>query len=390
MARVRDLWFRTVPGSDGQKHRQKTKRHPDNGGSKKAKRWLAIWIGLDGKEETKAFTTKVQAMNHGTAKEADRLRGVYVDERRGRLLFREYAQDRWLPSQVHLRTNSLDTYTVHLNAHLIPALGERRIGSLTRADMKAVVARLNKTLAPTTVHTVFAVLRLIMQAAADDGDIPSNPCSRVPLPRITARVVEPLPVEAVLALANAMTPRYQLAVWLGFGLGLRLGEALGLTVSKVEPGAKRVFVHRQAQNGELVELKTRASRRTLPVDDLVLAQIAEHQTRYPAGPGGVLITNRCRRIAQRKSFNECWREAVAKAGLPKGTRFHDLRHFYASGLIKANLNPKVIQTRLGHATIAETMDTYGHLFPDQDDLGRGAIDALLLPSLPEQGRNRQS
>nr|WP_127935191.1 tyrosine-type recombinase/integrase [Nonomuraea polychroma] len=68
----------------------------------------------------------------------------------------------------------------------------------------------------------------------------------------------------------------------------------------------------------------------------------------------------------------------------------NLRHFYASGLIKANLNPKVIQTRLGHATIAETMDTYGHLFPDQGDLGRGAIDAHLLPKITEQGRNRRS
>ncbi|GAA2414630.1 site-specific integrase [Nonomuraea africana] len=390
MARVRDLWFSSVIGPDGQKQRQKTKRHPDNGGSKDSKRWLAVWIGLDGKEETKAFKTKTQAESHGTTKEADRLRGVYVDDRRGRLTFREYAQTRWLPSQVHLRINSLDTYTVHLNAHLIPALGERRIGSLTRADMKAVVARLNKSLAPTTVHTVFAVLRLIMQAAVDDGDIPSNPCSRVPLPRIEARVVEPLPVEAVLALADAMTPRYRLAVWLGFGLGLRLGEALGLTTAKVDAQAKRVYVHRQAQNGQLVELKTKASRRTLPVDDLILTKIEDHQKTYSAGPEGVLITNRCRRIAQRKSFNECWREAVEKAGLPKGTRFHDLRHFYASGLIKANLNPKVIQTRLGHATIAETMDTYGHLFPDQDDLGRGAIDALLIPTITEQGRNRQS
>jgi integrase len=44
-----------------------------------------------------------------------------------------------------------------------------------------------------------------------------------------------------------------------------------------------------------------------------------------------------------------------------GTRFHDLRHFYASALIAANLNPKIIQARLGHATLAETMDTYGHL-----------------------------
>ena len=51
-------------------------------------------------------------------------------------------------------------------------------------------------------------------------------------------------------------------------------------------------------------------------------------------------------------------------------------HFYASTLIAANLNPKVIQARLGHATISETMDTYGHLFPDSEDLGRGAMDAI--------------
>ena len=64
-------------------------------------------------------------------------------------------------------------------------------------------------------------------------------------------------------------------------------------------------------------------------------------------------------------------------GLPQGTRFHDLRHFYASALIGAGLHPKAIQARLGHATIAETMDTYGHLFPDSEEHGRGALDTLL-------------
>ena len=73
--------------------------------------------------------------------------------------------------------------------------------------------------------------------------------------------------------------------------------------------------------------------------------------------------------------------------LPAGTRFHDLRHFYASALIAANLNPKIIQARLGHATLAETMDTYGHLFADTEDLGRTAIDQVLRPVLTEPERN---
>ncbi|MEU7877699.1 tyrosine-type recombinase/integrase [Microbispora bryophytorum] len=117
------------------------------------------------------------------------------------------------------------------------------------------------------------------------------------------------------------------------------------------------------QATKLVPLKTRASRRTVPADDLVLEQITAHMQRYAPGENEVLVTNRSSRPVQRSTFGMCWRTAVATAGLPKGTRFHDLRHFYASSLIRANLNPKVIQARLGHATIAETMDTYGHLFP---------------------------
>src|ERR1700750_3412790 len=76
--------------------------------------------------------------------------------------------------------------------------------------------------------------------------------------------------------------------------------------------------------------------------------------------------------------------------LPKGTRFHDLRHFYASTLIAATLNPKVIQARLAHATITETMDTYGHLFPDAEELGRGSTDGIFAMPLTEQGRNQES
>jgi integrase len=131
----------------------------------------------------------------------------------------------------------------------------------------------------------------------------------------------------------------------------------------------------QMQNRALSPLKTRASRRVVPVDDLVLNAASAHMRRWQPGPGGVLITNRLGRPVQRNSFGHSSREAVRAAGLPEGTRFHDLRHFYASTLIAAGLHPKVIQERLGHATIAETMDTYGHLFPTAEDLGRGAVDA---------------
>ena len=87
------------------------------------------------------------------------------------------------------------------------------------------------------------------------------------------------------------------------------------------------------------------------------------------------------------AFGDIWRAAVKAAGLPEGTRFYSLRCYCASALIAANLNPKMIQSRLGHATIGETMDTYGHLFPDSEDLGRGAIQCALAGALAEQDRS---
>ena len=129
----------------------------------------------------------------------------------------------------------------------------------------------------------------------------------------------------------------------------------------------------------LSPLKTRASRRIVPVDDGVLEAIAEHIRKFPPGPDGFLITNRLRKPVRRSSFGNRWKLAVKKAGLPPRTRFHDLRHFYASTLIAANLHPKTIQARLGHASIVETLDTYGHLFPMAEEDGRGVLDRALAP-----------
>ncbi len=371
MARTKDLW-----------------KNPARRG--RGKRWLAVWTGPDGRESSRAFARKSDADRHGTAMEADQLRGVYVDPRRGAMLARDYGELKFLPSAVHLRPNSASTYKSHLRTHWWPLLGDRQIRSLSRSDMKAAVAALAGGLAPSTVETVFAVMRAMMAAAVDDGVIPVNPCSRVPLPRVEPREAEPLPAAAVLALADALPGSYRVSVPLAAGAGLRFGEATGLTVPRVDFLRRRILVVEQAQNGALAPLKTRASRRTVPAGDWVLAAITAHLQRYGTGPGQVVMSNAAGRLVQRNAFGDVWRAAVKAAGLPEGTRYHALRHFYASAMIAANLNPKVIQSRLGHATIAETMDTYGHLFPDSEDLGRGAVETALAGALAEQERNRSA
>ncbi|WP_304450862.1 site-specific integrase [Nocardiopsis sp. YSL2] len=373
MARVRDLWMRKVKHPDGSVTKEKTTRYG------KGKRYLAVWLDPSGDEATQAFQRKIDAENHASVMEADRLRGAYVDPRAGKVGLQEYAETRWLPQLVHVAEGTKETYERHLRHRVYPAFGKREIGSITRADAKSFVARLNADpgLANTTVHTAFATLRIVMQAAVDDEIINANPCSRVKLPRLGDRVIDPLPVEAVRDLADAITPRYRVAVFLGAGAGLRRGEALGLTIPRIAFDRRHVDIRVQAQKGRLVELKTKYSRRIVPVDDVVLEEVRRHMELYAPAPGNVLISNTWKAVAKPSAFNSAWSRAAGKVGLPEGTRFHDLRHFYASALIAAGVNPKAIQRRMGHASITETFDTYGHLFPDHEELGRGAIDLLL-------------
>lgn len=72
-----------------------------------------------------------------------------------------------------------------------------------------------------------------------------------------------------------------------------------------------------------------------------------------------------------------WQQVAKTAGLPVGVGFHALRHYYASLLIRHGESVKTVQERLGHATAAETLDTYSHLWPDSEDRTREAVDLVL-------------
>jgi integrase len=64
-------------------------------------------------------------------------------------------------------------------------------------------------------------------------------------------------------------------------------------------------------------------------------------------------------------------------GLPKGVRYHDLRHYFASLLIAHEADVKTVQARLRHRSAKTTLDTYGHLWPDKDESTKAVIDALV-------------
>ncbi len=69
---------------------------------------------------------------------------------------------------------------------------------------------------------------------------------------------------------------------------------------------------------------------------------------------------------------------MRRVGVRADLTFHDLHHYYVSLLIRHGESVKVVQRRLGHKTAQETLDTYGHLWPDSDDRTRLAVDLELF------------
>jgi len=194
----------------------------------------------------------------------------------------------------------------------------------------------------------------------------------------------------VLALADALPERYQALVVLAAGTGLRQGEAFGLTVPNVDFLRGRLDVVQQlvlVQNRPpfLAPPKTDASVRSIPLPQSVADALARHLEMHPPNDNQLVFTNERGEPISRTRFSDPWRKAVKASHAPQGTGFHSLRHYYASLLIRHGESVKVVQARLGHASAAETLDTYGHLWPDSEDQTREAVDAVLNISRPNRG-----
>jgi integrase len=341
--------------------------------------WRARYRTPDGRSRSRTFKRKVDAERFLTSIEHDKLLGAYVDPRAGRVTFAEYAE-KWRAVQVW-RPSTAAAVESSLRQHALPRFGTRPLGSIRPSEVQAWIRELADTLAPATVRLALRFFSAAMRAAVTDRVIASSPCLGVKLPEIERARVTPLETESIQALVQAMPARYKALILLGAGTGLRQGEAFGLTVDRIDFLRRVLTVDRQLVTTrgapKLAPPKTAASQRTVPLPQVVLDAVAAHLAEYPSNADALVFTNERGKPIRRSVFSRVWRPSVDAAGVPAGTTFHDLRHYYASLLIRHGESVKVVQMRLGHASGAETLDTYSHLWPDSEDRTRAAVDSVL-------------
>jgi integrase len=324
------------------------------------------------REHAKNFSRKRDAQRWLDEVTTSVMTGMYADPVAGKITFADFYRA-WSTRQTWESTTrrGMDNTAARVT------FGDVPLRSIRRSHVEAWVKAMSTELAATTVHTRMNNVRSVFRAAVRDRIIPSDPSAGVRLPRRrrTAHALEIPTLEDVGTIVEAAGPAFRPFVALCAFAGLRRGEAIAVQVGDIDFLRRTLHVTRQSQQGsggQEIRAPKHGSERTVHLADDLVTLLSTVESHGPeqwlfAGSNGVPPVG--------NTILHHWRRTLKAAGLGM-LRIHDLRHFYASGLIAQGCDVVTVQRALGHASATVTLGTYGHLWPTSEDRTRKAASAL--------------
>jgi integrase len=423
MARVKDLWFSEVKGPDGTKAKRKTKRHPDNGGSRDAKRWLALWWDPNGNEASKAFKVREAAKKHANKMERDAETGEYVDPKDGKALFGPLAQ-KWLRLR-KVGASTRSRYESVLRLHVEPTFAKRQVRSIRPSEVLDWLRKLSETHGPSTQELALLIVSGTFDLAVADRIRSDNPARSNIVDRPDSEDVErePWTLGRVWGVVDAHPDEYRAIPISAAGLGLREGEAFGLAVEDFDFEAAKVTIRRQvARVGKLQVFKLPKHKKTrvVPLPAGVAAAVRLHMELYPPRPYSLPWLDENGRVGEDHTVSllfrwqssnarthdqhvradsydhQTWKPALVAAGVipPRepgkaawGTDRRDgrhaLRHWLATTLSDKGVPVTGIMQFLGHSKKnAPVTFRYTHVTEETFEAARNAVDRTLFRLRP--------
>lgn len=279
-----------------------------------------------------------------------------------------------------------------------------KVGVTTAATRKAVkryeAGRVPKKptpgLAPKTVKSVHIMLGSAMTTAVTWKYLSTNPTDGVKPPSVPRRSHNTwTPQQMTRFLEVARSDRFY-ALWvLVASTGMRRSELCGLRISALDldSATVRMTSTRVVAGGTVSDGsgKSRRSRRPIALDRYTVLVLREHLDKLRAhkeswGPtyidNGLSFCWEDGQPVYPDTITEQFNRLVDRAALPV-IRLHDVRHTYATIALRSGVHPKIVSSRLGHATVAFTLDTYSADIPDLDQEAAEDIGRLFLPSVKE-------
>ena len=249
------------------------------------------------------------------------------------------------------------------------------LGSLPLVEVDpASIARWRASMPPPTRWQATQALKQVSAWAARWGLVDGDPLAAIVNPRPWRSEVQPFASwDQVERVAESLPDRLALLPVLGAGCGLRPGELLGLDWSSIDLDRRVLHVRASVYERELrTSLKTRRSRRSVPIRGRVAAALANSPLRRDEGL--VLAGAKGQPLDLRNLRSRAWRPALRDACIEHPHRIYDLRHTYATWSLRAGVGIYQLARRMG-TSVAMIDATYGHLASDAGEHERALLDA---------------
>jgi integrase len=317
------------------------------------------------------------------------------------ITLREFFESRYLPViKATVRATTFENMLQYIRAYLLKNIGNAKISELTTDRVQELYVFLSerggkngRPLAPRTVLKVHQALRSALDKAVDWELVARNVATRAVHPRperVEFKVLNAAQVEVMIEEIGQTNPWAETIVFLAFYTALRRSELLGLRWIDLDLGRATLSVrrsyHRLDDRSSVINPpKTARSSRSIALTRSTVARLTMHlaEARRNADIMGkkldendYLFPWKDGQPFRPDSVTQVFRRAAKKLGF-RNLRFQDTRHTHASLLLLTGAHPKIVSERLGHASVAFTLDTYSHVLPGLQQAAADRLDQLM-------------
>jgi integrase len=325
----------------------------------------------------------------------------------GKTTLAEYLE-RWLKDYVwpNLAPRTAEGYESIVRCHLIPSLGSMTLNLLKPEHLQRYYSEKisngrwdrKGALNPITVSHHHTCLHRALKMALKWGLISRNPADAVTPPHPQRAQIHTMNEDEVTRfLEAAIATPYYVLFYEALFTGMRRSELLALRWCDVDLLLCQAYVARSLHHlrtGEIVfrSPKTAKGRRMVSLSPSAALLLQEHRNkqetqramlRIPLKDDDLIFSDVEGKPLLPDTVSHVWAKLVKRAGL-EGIRFHDARHTHASLMLKQGAHPKVVQERLGHATISTTLDLYSHVAPGLQEAAVARFDEAITTRYNER------
>jgi len=309
--------------------------------------------------------------------------------------------DRWLKYYAwpNLSAETSQAYDIMARKHLIPALGRIPLQQLTDTYLESYYAdKLSSGrrdgqggLSPRTVRHHHRLLHVLLEWAVEKNIVKRNVSNSAYAPKFRPKEMKTFSQGEMRAFLDSVKDtEFYPVFYTALFTGMRRFELLAVRWSDVDLNLGSISInrtlHHLADKSFIFQPpKTEKSRRQVPLapsNSIVLRHHLERQREvgmlmereingetlvFCHADGSPLLPH---------SVSQAWRRLVRKAGFP-GIRMHDARHTHATLMLEQGVNWKIISERLGHGSVAMTLDLYAHVSPGLQQAAAHGFDRVL-------------